>query len=68
MLQCSTRRQPRAAIGEGERDHAADALVVDVSVGLVVDAVAAGLDSAKQRLGKVLEFKIGHGATTSVIA
>jgi hypothetical protein len=45
-----------AAVAEGQGDHAADPLVVDVRVGGVVDAVAARLDLAQQGFGAVEVF------------
>ena len=49
-----------AAVGESERDHPADPLVVDVRVGLVIDPVAAGFDATQQRFGSIHEFGVGH--------
>src|SRR5690606_3543300 len=49
-----------AAVGKGERDHAADALVVDVRVAAVVDAVAARLDAGEQGFRAIEVFQIGH--------
>ena len=48
------------AVAEGERDHAADPLVVDVGIGLVVDAIAAGFDAASSGLGAVHVLGVGH--------
>ncbi len=49
-----------AKVGEGQGDHAAHALVVDVGVGVVVQAIATGLYASEQALGLVHEFKVGH--------
>jgi hypothetical protein len=49
-----------AAVAEGEGDHAADPLAVDVRVGGVVDAVAPGLHLPQQGFGAVHVFRVGH--------
>ena len=42
-----------AAVGKGQRDHAACALVVNVSITRIVDAVAGQLNRGKRLLGVV---------------
>ena len=61
------RRQPQEAEEprhvrdrRGERDHAADALVVDVGIRAFVDPVAARLDAGQQGFGPVEVFEVGH--------
>ena len=49
-----------AAVAKDERDHAADALVVDVGIGRIVDAVAGLLDGGQRGLGAVHVFGVGH--------
>ena len=49
-----------AAVGKGQRDHAAGTLVVDVGVALVVDAVTRQLHGVQELFSVVQEFKIGH--------
>src|SRR6478609_5355519 len=49
-----------AAVLEGERDHSAHPLVVDVRVALLVDSVAAGLDAGQQSFGAVEVIEVGH--------
>jgi predicted small lipoprotein YifL len=49
-----------AAVRERQRHHASHSLIVDVGVGLLVDAVAAALDALEQRLGPVHVFEVGH--------
>jgi predicted small lipoprotein YifL len=49
-----------AAIRKTERDHPPDALVVDVRIRLVVDAITASFDAAQQRFGSIHEFGVGH--------
>jgi predicted small lipoprotein YifL len=48
------------AVGKNQRDHGADALVVDIGVGLLVDTVAAGFDGAQNPLGPLHELRVGH--------
>ncbi len=52
-----------AAVAERHGDHATHALVVDISIGCVVDAVTMGFYSAQQRLGAVRVFQISHSST-----
>ena len=49
-----------AAVGKGQRDHATHALVVDVGIGLVVDAVTRSFHLCQQAFGLVHVFKVGH--------
>ena len=49
-----------AAVGKGQRDHAAGALVVNVCIGLIVDPVACELDSAERLLCEAKIFQVGH--------
>lgn len=49
-----------AAVGKGERDHAAHALVVDVGIGGVVDAVTRALDGTQGGFSLVQVFVVGH--------
>ena len=49
-----------AAVAKGDRDHAAHALVVDIGVGRVVDAVAAALDGGQRGFGAVHVLGVGH--------
>jgi predicted small lipoprotein YifL len=49
-----------AAVGKGQSDHAANTLVVDVGIGVVVQAIATNLYASEQALGLVHEFKVGH--------
>lgn len=49
-----------AAVGKCEGDHTAHALVVDVCIGVVVDAVTGGLYSAQGRFGVVQVFVVVH--------
>ena len=49
-----------AAIGKTQRDHAAGALVVDIGITALVDAVAAGLHRLEQAFGAVHELRVGH--------
>ena len=49
-----------AGVGKGQRDHGADTLVVDIGVGLVIEPVAARLNSLKKSLGLVEKLRIGH--------
>jgi predicted small lipoprotein YifL len=45
---------------ERQRDHAADALIVDIGICFVVDAVASRFDASQQRFGSIHEFGVGH--------
>jgi predicted small lipoprotein YifL len=57
-----------AAVCKDQRHHAADTLVVDVGIGLLVDLVATAFDRSKHRLRLVHEFKVGHYNFTMSIA
>lgn len=72
MKATAARRQPHlvqgllqidhdlTAVGEGQRHHAAHPLVVDVSVGVVVQAIAADLNASKKAFSVVQKFEVGH--------
>jgi hypothetical protein len=49
-----------AAVGKSDGDHAAHALVVDIRIARVVDAITAGLHGAEQSFGMLEVFGIGH--------
>jgi predicted small lipoprotein YifL len=49
-----------AAVREGQSDHAAHPLVIDVRVGVVVQAIAADLNASKKAFSVVQKFKVGH--------
>ena len=49
-----------AAVGKGQGNHAACALVVDVGVARVIDAVAGQFNGSKRLLGVVQIIKVGH--------
>ncbi len=49
-----------AAVGEGQRDHAAYPLVVDVRVGDIVQTIAADLNASKKAFSVVQKFEVGH--------
>ena len=47
-------------VGESQRDHAARALIVNVGIAGVVDAVAGLLNGSQGLLGVVQVIKVGH--------
>jgi predicted small lipoprotein YifL len=49
-----------ASVSESDRDHAADALVVDVGIGCIVDAIATALDRSKCGFCAVHVLRVGH--------
>jgi hypothetical protein len=49
-----------AAVAEGERDHATHALVVDVRIGIVIEAIALLLQRTQEQFGTVEKFEISH--------
>jgi predicted small lipoprotein YifL len=48
------------AVGEGELNHASDALVVDIDIAALIQSVAALLQHMEQRFGTVQKLKVGH--------
>ncbi len=49
-----------ATVLEGERDHAANSLVVDVRICFVIDAVTTGFDGAQQGFGSIHVLRVSH--------
>ena len=49
-----------AEVPKRQRNHAADALVINVRFGVVVDAIASGLHAGEQPFRVVHEFEVGH--------
>ncbi len=49
-----------APVGEGQGDHAAAALGVDIGIGVVIEGVTAQFHRLEQGFGTVHEFKVGH--------
>lgn len=49
-----------APVFKGQRDHAANALIVDIRVVAVVEPIAGGFNAAQQAFRTVHEFKVGH--------
>jgi predicted small lipoprotein YifL len=49
-----------AAVGKGQGDHPAHALVVNVGIGRVIQSVTANLYASEHTLSLVHEFKVGH--------
>ena len=49
-----------AAVGKGERDHAAHPLVIDIGFGRIVDAVTTAFHGAQGGFGVVQVFVVGH--------
>jgi predicted small lipoprotein YifL len=49
-----------AAVCKGQGDHAARTLVVDIGIGVIVDAVACQLNSTQGVFCVVKIFKVGH--------
>jgi hypothetical protein len=50
-----------ASVGKSQGNHAANPLVVDVHMRLLVEAIASGFQLLQQSLGLVHEFVVGHG-------
>ena len=48
------------AVRKGQSDHAAHPLVVNVCVGVVVQAIAADLNASKKAFSVVQKFEVGH--------
>ncbi len=48
------------AVSKGQRDHATGTLVVDVSIGVIVQVIAADLHAHEQAFSLVQKFKVGH--------
>ena len=49
-----------APVFKGQRDHAPHPLVIDVCIGLIVQAVAGGFNAFEQVFCAVHEFEVGH--------
>jgi predicted small lipoprotein YifL len=48
------------AVGKSQGHHAAGALVVDIGVAVVIDAITPALDGTQQGLGLIQVLKVGH--------
>jgi len=47
-------------VWKGQRDHATRALIVDIGIGVVIQAIAADLYAREQAFSLVQKFKVGH--------
>jgi hypothetical protein len=49
-----------ASIAEGDGNHAAYPLVVDVGIGFIVNSIATGFDPRQKTFSSIQKFKVGH--------